>query len=244
VELPQDEAIDVTCDGRDGDCDGSIDEDYTPVPTTCGVGECAGNTGAEECQNGMILDTCDPLAGAMPEGPPGDQTCSDILDNDCDGDTDGGDQDCVCIPTAEVWYDGIDQNCDGWNDYDQDMDTYVDSAWNNKAGGTSPNTDDCDDINPDLNPGGPPVRVFMPHDGWNYYQTIQEAYGAPFGLVIVQSKADTLTEDLNFDSDKFVQIESGYNCGYTAITGRTTIDGNMTVNDGSVTIQSGTLAVQ
>jgi hypothetical protein len=53
---------------------------------------------------------------------------------------------------AEIWYDGIDQNCDGWNDYDQDMDTFVDGNWNNQAGGTSPGTDDCDDVNPIINP--------------------------------------------------------------------------------------------
>jgi hypothetical protein len=67
-----------TCDNLDNDCDGAIDEDLTQ-PTTCGVGECAGNTGTETCTAGVWSnDTCDPLAGSTAE------TC-DNLDNDCDG---------------------------------------------------------------------------------------------------------------------------------------------------------------
>ena len=45
---------------------------------------------------------------------------------------------------TEIWYDGIDQNCDRKNDYDQDEDTYVSSA----HGGT-----DCNDTNDAINPG-------------------------------------------------------------------------------------------
>lgn len=42
---------------------------------------------------------------------------------------------------AEVWYDGIDQNCDGANDYDQDRDQWVVQAG------------DCDDLDAERNPG-------------------------------------------------------------------------------------------
>ncbi len=69
------------------------------------------------------------------------------LQGDCDDDNAS-----VSPEAVEIWYDGVDQNCDGWNDYDQDMDGYVDTAWNAKAGGTSPGIDDCDDGNSALNP--------------------------------------------------------------------------------------------
>ncbi len=82
------------CDSIDNDCDGSVDEDLTR-PTICGVGECAGNAGEETCTAGAWgNDTCDPLAGAVFEGPPSDQTCGDTLDNDCDGLSDLADSGC------------------------------------------------------------------------------------------------------------------------------------------------------
>ena len=75
------------CDGVDNNCDYNIDENLTR-PTTCGVGECSGNTGQLECQGGSEVDTCDPLAGAT-----SDDNC-DGLDNDCDGTIDEGCQTC------------------------------------------------------------------------------------------------------------------------------------------------------
>ncbi len=69
------------CDGLDNDCDELTDENLTRE-TSCGVGECEGNTGYETCTAGVWGDdTCDPLQGATNE------TCNG-LDNDCDGSTD------------------------------------------------------------------------------------------------------------------------------------------------------------
>ncbi len=65
-----------------GDAD-DLCPNTAPVPTTCGVGECAGNTGEETCVNGDLVDSCDPYDGALPE------VC-DALDNDCNGDVDEG----------------------------------------------------------------------------------------------------------------------------------------------------------
>lgn len=52
---------DTTCDGRDDDCDGLVDEGYVATPTTCGTGGCA-STGSLVCENGALRDTCDASA--------------------------------------------------------------------------------------------------------------------------------------------------------------------------------------
>jgi hypothetical protein len=113
---PQNEPTDITCDNLDGDCDGQIDEDYVITGTTCGVGICAGNTGQMTCQSGSEIDDCNPLAGAVVEGPTGDPTCEDGLDNNCNGLTDTAeDPNCQCTPTGlpDDNCDGIDDDCNG-----------------------------------------------------------------------------------------------------------------------------------
>ena len=84
-------ATDDVCDGVDANCSGTADDEYTPTVTNCGIGECA-TTGLLNCNAGVQLeDDCTGLAPGT-EGPFGDPTCSDTLDNDCDGDSDSGDQ--------------------------------------------------------------------------------------------------------------------------------------------------------
>ncbi|MBF0107268.1 MAG: hypothetical protein HQM16_18310, partial [Deltaproteobacteria bacterium] len=67
---------DTTCDNVDDDCDGTLNEDYSPTPTTCGVGACSA-AGATSCVGGAIQDNCTPL-------PAGTELC-DSIDNDCNG---------------------------------------------------------------------------------------------------------------------------------------------------------------
>jgi len=73
----------ATVHGADDDCNGAVDDGYVPTATSCGVGECSGNTGQWECQAGSEVDTCDPLAGAA-----ADDSICDGLDNDCDDEID------------------------------------------------------------------------------------------------------------------------------------------------------------
>jgi hypothetical protein len=72
------------------------------------VGECAA-TGNLTCTGGTEVDTCTPGAPGA-EGPPGDATCNDGLDNDCDGLTDEQDSDCQDVPQACSDYNDR-QNC-------------------------------------------------------------------------------------------------------------------------------------
>jgi hypothetical protein len=71
------------CDNIDNDCNNQTDDGIPQIPTTCGVGVCAGNVGNIICIFGTEIDTCDPYAGATPE-------ICDGLDNNCDGPVDEG----------------------------------------------------------------------------------------------------------------------------------------------------------
>jgi hypothetical protein len=102
------------CNGIDDDCDGSIDEDYQPMQTSCGIGACA-STGQTECVNGIESDTCTP-------GLPEPEVCDDTADNDCDGLTDCADvSDCSADPVCEV-------NCRDYTDEQSCTDAGCD--WN------------------------------------------------------------------------------------------------------------------
>lgn len=166
---------------------------------------------------------------------------------DADGDGYGSLCDCddsdpaINPGASEIWYDGIDQNCDGWNDYDSDMDTYVHPDWNGEVGGTSPNTGDCDDNDGDIYPGGPSVRNYT---ALAYYSFLQSAYDSSLNGDTIQLKTGSLTENLIFDMNVSLMLQSGYNCSYTTNGGVTTINGDITISNGLLIIGSGTLEFQ
>ena len=143
------------CNGIDDDCDTLIDEDYAPTSTNCGVGVCEA-TGSTTCVDGVEGDTCTP--GLPTETP--EQTCSDSLDNDCDGDTDSADSDCggggsedtdtLCSDKSDNDSDGLtdcaDPNCDAFCAPPETEYTIVrcnDSLDNDNDGLTDCADDDC-----------------------------------------------------------------------------------------------------
>ncbi len=118
--------------------------------------------GQEICDALDVDEDCDGLSDDADETVAGQLT----IYQDSDGDGYGGDAsetqacdlwsgwvlvggDCATADPAihpaadEIWYDGYDQDCDGWSDYDSDLDGHDDDTW----GG-----DDCDDRAPLVNP--------------------------------------------------------------------------------------------
>jgi hypothetical protein len=91
----QDCTSDEVCDGLDNDDDGETDEDFPNLGDSCtvGDGECE-NAGVYVCTADETSTVCNASPGvASTEGPSG-ETCSDGLDNDCDGLTDDLDPNC------------------------------------------------------------------------------------------------------------------------------------------------------
>jgi hypothetical protein len=83
------------CDGFDNDGDTAVDEDFADLGAACsaGLGACH-VAGVKVCGAGGAATSCNAVA-LLPggEGPFG-VTCSDGIDNDCDGFTDMGDANC------------------------------------------------------------------------------------------------------------------------------------------------------
>jgi len=120
----------------DDDADG-----FTTCDDDCDDAEPTAYPGAEEIADGQDND-CD---GEIDEG-------TSLADDDADGwtelDGDCDDSDPAVNPEAtDVWYDGVDSDCDGAGDYDADGD-----GWDSDAhSGGDPL--DCDDTDSSVNPG-------------------------------------------------------------------------------------------
>ncbi len=78
-----------------------------------------------------------------------------------------------------------------------------------------------------------------------YYASFQAGYDNPALLNgdAIKSQALEIEGDLAVNRGLAVIFESGYNCDYSSIIGRTTLNGNVTISDGLVIIESGTLEV-
>ncbi len=131
---------DEVCDGVDNDCDGEIDEDFDLLSSVESCGACdyaceapngtpacvEGDCVVESCEDGYldlnrsVVDGCEYECTATLEAESEDDgTCSDELDNDCDGRVDADDPDCSdCVPE---YCDEADNDCDTFIDEDFDL---------------------------------------------------------------------------------------------------------------------------
>jgi len=123
----------VCSDTVDNDCDGDVDlDDDGCIPCQDGDGDEYGDPASENCTYAELDcdDTDEDVNPGVLEGPEGDPVCSDTVDNDCDGDTDLDDSDCQPC---------VDNDGDGYGDPGSVNCTYPEL--------------DCDDTDPDVNPG-------------------------------------------------------------------------------------------
>ncbi len=113
---------DELCNGIDDDCDGVVDESDA-IDASTWYGDTDGDGFGDAASS---VNACDQPSGYVAD------------------DTDCYDGDATINPDAEeIWYDGVDQDCDGASDYDQDGDGY--DHW--EHGGV-----DCDDEDDGIHP--------------------------------------------------------------------------------------------
>ncbi|MFH1462945.1 MAG: putative metal-binding motif-containing protein, partial [Pseudomonadota bacterium] len=145
-----------TCDDRDEDCDGEVDEGLGQIWYADGDGDGYGDlaTSIEACDPGPGWveddDDCDDANSAI--HPDATERC-DGLDDDCDGLVDDDDPDVI---DAGTWY--TDADGDGYGDDGSATQACLQPAGTAAFGG------DCDDMDPAYNPGAPETDCTDPND--------------------------------------------------------------------------------
>ncbi len=164
-----------TCDGKDDDCDGTVDEPdavdalpwYADVDGD-GFGDLTSATLACSAPTGTVGEPTDCNDADVAISPDAAELWYDGVDQDCDGNDADADHDGWLFPTdcedddaevnpgtSDIPYDGVDADCSGNSDYDQDADGYDSEGY----GGT-----DCDDADPTTYVGAPDLGDGVEHD--------------------------------------------------------------------------------
>ncbi|MCB9674795.1 MAG: hypothetical protein H6737_06735 [Alphaproteobacteria bacterium] len=180
------DGVDANCDGRndyDRDRDGTVESIYSALAGLPGGdcddgdaarsplndevwydgidGDCAGDHDFDRDGDGFVAKAFNAFAAGLAPG-------------DCD------DQAPTVFPGAtDFWYDGVDSDCDGANDYDQDGDGAVWSLYPGTAGGTAPTEGDCDDLIVAIGPLAPEIwndGIDSDCDGANDYDQDGDGY--------------------------------------------------------------------
>ncbi len=85
-------------------------------------------------------------------------------------------------------------------------------------------------------------QVYLTSGSANYHSTIQNAYNAANNDATIKTWDVPMSETINLNRDINIQLQGGYNSGYTTQTGTTAISGSLTVSKGSLVV--GGVAVQ
>ncbi len=89
---------------------------------------------------------------------------------------------------------------------------------------------------------GDPVMVIGNAD--TLHINIQSAYDSAHGSDTIKFQAEMFTENVDFDANKSVTLESGYDCDFSILEGETTMNGNMIISNGNVVVAHGLLRIQ
>ncbi len=188
-----------TCDGKDNDCDGTIDNG---VKTTFyldsdgdGHGDSTKTTQACGVPNGYVTnhDDCDDSRGSVHPGATED--CGNGIDDNCDGKTDGADATCDCTDgDTQACYTGA-SGTEGVGVCAAGTQTCVNGSFGACTGEVTPTSETCDGQDDDCDgtvDNGVKTTFYADSDGDGHGDSTQttQACGVPNGYVTNHDDCD------------------------------------------------------